>query len=169
MMMTPPTYVHQVIGLNLNYLLLEALERKGLELLVVNDGGVRMRSMPDYLPRPDVVVVPGIAEYRSYAERFLLVAEVLSPSNTKSLIARKLRFYKSHVHNLYCLSSIVDGHGLKFTLAPMTGSQFLSKVLRMLSNCRNSDCAAPLAISIAALRLIQQSSPERSASAALTG
>jgi Uma2 family endonuclease len=103
MMMTPPTYVHQIIALNLNYLLFEALESKGLELLVVNDGGVRLRSMPDFLPRPDVVVVPGIAEYRSYAERFLLVTEVLSPSNTKSLIARKLRFYKSHPHNLYCL------------------------------------------------------------------
>jgi len=106
MMMTPPTYVHQIIALNLNYLLFEALERKGLELLVVNDGGVRLRSMPDFLPRPDVVVVPGVAEYRSYAERFLLVAEVLSPSNTKSLIARKLRFYRNHLHNLYCL--IID-------------------------------------------------------------
>src|SRR5204862_6740557 len=99
----PPTYVHQVIALNLNYLLLRAFERKGLDLLAVNNAGVRMRSMPDYLPLPDVVVVPGIAEYKSYAERFLLVAEVLSPSNTKSLIARKLRFYKSHLHNLNCL------------------------------------------------------------------
>jgi len=106
MMMSPPTYVHQVIAFNMNYLLLGRFERKDLDLLAVSDAGVRMRSMPDYLPRPDVVVVPGIAEYRSYAERFLLVAEVLSPSNTKSLIARKLRFYKSHVHNLYCL--IID-------------------------------------------------------------
>jgi Uma2 family endonuclease len=102
-MMTPPTYVHQVIAFNLNYLLLGALERKGLNLLAVSDAGVRLRSVSDFLPRPDVVVVPGIAEYRSYAERFLLVAEVLSPSNTKSLIARKLRFYKSHPNNLYCL------------------------------------------------------------------
>jgi Uma2 family endonuclease len=105
-MMNPPTYVHLVIALNLNYLLSEGLERQGLDLLVVNDGGVRMRSAPDFLPRPDVVVVPGIAEYRSYAERFLLVAEVLSPSNTKSLIARKLQFYRSHSDNLYCL--IID-------------------------------------------------------------
>jgi len=105
-MVTPPTYVHQVIGLNLRDLLMGALEREGLDLLVVTDGGVRMRSAPDFLPRPDVVVVPGIAEYRSYAERFLLVAEVLSPSNTKSLIARKLRFYKSHSDVLYCL--IID-------------------------------------------------------------
>src|SRR5262245_35811296 len=97
-LMKPHTLVHQVIALNLCDILTTAFERKGLDMLAVSDGGVHMRSMPDFLPRPDVVVVPGIAEYRSYAERFLLVAEVLSPSNAKSLIARKLRFYKSHTH-----------------------------------------------------------------------
>jgi Uma2 family endonuclease len=38
-----------------------------------------------------------------YAERFLLAADVLSPSNTKSPIAQKVRRYKEHPNNLYCL------------------------------------------------------------------
>jgi Uma2 family endonuclease len=102
-MMNPPTLVHQVIALNLRDLLKEALARKKLDLLVVNECGVRIPSVSHFLPRPDVVVIPGIADYQVYAERFLLAAEVLSPSNTKSLIAQKVRRYKEHADNLYCL------------------------------------------------------------------
>jgi Uma2 family endonuclease len=102
-MMNPPTLVHQVIALNLRDLLKEALERKGLDLLVVNESGVRVPGVTHFLPRPDVIVIPGIADYQVYAERFLLAAEVLSPSNTKSLIAQKVRRYREHPDNLYCL------------------------------------------------------------------
>src|SRR5437660_1634069 len=102
-MMNPPTVVHQVIGLNLRDLLKGALERKGLDLLVVNEIGVRVAGVTHFLPRPDVVVIPGIAGYQVYAERFLLVAEVLSPSNTKRLIAQKIQRYKEHPDDLYCL------------------------------------------------------------------
>ena len=41
-MMNPPTVVHQVIALNLRDLLKEALQRKGLDLLVVNKIGARV-------------------------------------------------------------------------------------------------------------------------------
>ena len=102
-MMNPPTLVHQLISLNLCYRLHEALERKGLKLLVVNESGVRIPDVAHFLPRPDVIVMPEVTDYRVYAERFLLTAEALSPSNTKSLIARKLRRYKEHPDNLYCL------------------------------------------------------------------
>jgi len=102
-MMNPPTLVHQVIALNLRDLLKAALERKGLDLLVVNESGVRVPGVTHFLPRPDVIVIPGIADYQVYAERFLLAAEVLSPSNTKSLIAQKVRRYKEHPDNLHCL------------------------------------------------------------------
>jgi Uma2 family endonuclease len=102
-MMNPPTLVHQVIALNLRDLLKEALERKGLDLLVVNESGVKVPGVTHFLPRPDVIVIPGIADYQVYAERFLLAAEALSPSNTKSLIAQKVRRYKEHPDNLCCL------------------------------------------------------------------
>jgi Uma2 family endonuclease len=102
-MMNPPTMAHQVIGLNLRDLLQQALGAQELDLLVVNEVGVRVPGVTNFLPRPDLVIVPGIAGYQVYADRFLLVAEVLSPSNTKSLIAQKVRRYKQHPDNLYCL------------------------------------------------------------------
>jgi Uma2 family endonuclease len=102
-MMNPPTLAHQVIALNLRDLLKQALERKGLDLLVVNETGVRVPGLTHFLPRPDVVVIAGIADYQVYSDRFLLAAEVLSPSNTKSLIDQKVRRYKGHPDNLYCL------------------------------------------------------------------
>ena len=102
-MMNPPTLVHQVIALNLRDLLKEALARKKLDLLVVNECGVKIPSVSHFLPRPDVAVIPGIADYQVYAERFLLVAEVLSPSNTKSLIAQKMQRYKEHAETFIVL------------------------------------------------------------------
>src|SRR6266550_6761730 len=99
-MMNPPRLRHQQISLNLRDLLKDALERQGRrELLVMTEIGVRVRGVRNFLPRPDVVVVPGIAGDEVYAERFLLVAEVLSPSNSKSLIAQKLQLYKGHPDN----------------------------------------------------------------------
>jgi Uma2 family endonuclease len=102
-MMHPPAMVHQVVALNLRDLIKEALEAQGLDLLVLNQIGVRVPGVTDFLPRPDVVVFPGPASYQVYAEQFLVVAEVLSPSNTKSFIAQKVRRYKQHPDNLYCL------------------------------------------------------------------
>jgi Uma2 family endonuclease len=48
-----------------------------------------------------VVVLPGIAGYDLYSENFLLVAEVLSPSNTRAAIELKLRRYREAPDNLY--------------------------------------------------------------------
>jgi Uma2 family endonuclease len=102
-MMHPPMLVHQLIAMNLRDLIKEALEAQGLDLLVLNEIGVRMPGVTNFLPRPDVVIFPGVTGDEVYAEHFLLVAEVLSPSNTKSLIAQKVRRYKQHPDNLYCL------------------------------------------------------------------
>src|SRR5262249_3293013 len=85
----PPRLVHQLITMNLRDLLKEALENQGLDLLVLHEIGVRVPGVINFLPRPDLVVFPGVAGDEVYADRFLLVAEVLSPSNTRSLIAKK--------------------------------------------------------------------------------
>ena len=104
-MMTPPRLVHQIVAHNLRDLLKEALAAKGTDALVLTEIGVRVPRLANFLPRPDVVVIPGdIASDEVYADRFLLVAEVLSPSNSKRLIAQKLRRYKQHPDNLYCLA-----------------------------------------------------------------
>lgn len=55
----------------------------------------------NFQPEPDVVVAPGVSGHELYAERFLLVAEVLSPSNTRTEIALKLRRYREAPDNLY--------------------------------------------------------------------
>src|SRR6516164_768303 len=102
-MMNSLTMVQQVIALNLRDLLKEALEVQGLDLLVLNQIGARVPGVTNFLPQPDVVVFPGPASYQVYADRFLLVAEVLSPSNTKRLIAQKVRRYQEHPDNLYCI------------------------------------------------------------------
>jgi Uma2 family endonuclease len=103
MMMNPPALVHQIIAMNLALLLEESLRRKGLNHLALIEIGVRIPGVANFLPRPDVVIIPEVLVDAVYADRILLVTEVLSPSNTKRLIAQKLRHYKEHPENLYCL------------------------------------------------------------------
>jgi Uma2 family endonuclease len=50
-----------------------------------------------------VAVVPGVSGYDLYSERFQLVAEVLSPSNTRQEIDLKLRRYREAPDNLYAV------------------------------------------------------------------
>jgi Uma2 family endonuclease len=103
-MMTPPSLVHQIVAHNLRDLLKEAVTGRGIEALALTEIGVRVPGLANFLPRPDVVVIPrDVATDEVYADRFLFVAEVLSPSNTKALIAQELRRYKQHPDNLCCV------------------------------------------------------------------
>ena len=114
--MNPPTQVHQLIALNLRDFLEKAFAVQGLDMLALNESGLRVPGVTNFQPEPDVIVIPGPASYQVYAERFLLVAEVLSPSNTKSLIAQKLRRYKQHPDNLYCL--VIDSRRTLLQIHP---------------------------------------------------
>jgi Uma2 family endonuclease len=58
----------------------------------------------DFHPQPDVVVCSAEAEYIYYVERYWLVAEVISPSNSVEMIERKMELYRSHPDNLYALT-----------------------------------------------------------------
>jgi hypothetical protein len=64
---------------------------------------VRAAGVRNFQPQPDVVVVPGVSGYDLYSERFQLVGEVLSPSNTRAEIALKLRRYREAPNNLYAV------------------------------------------------------------------
>ena len=66
--------------------------------------GIRVPDIDDSNPTPDLIVVPTDAGFERYAERFFLVAEVISPSNTPEMIERKLELYRSHPDNLYFLT-----------------------------------------------------------------
>jgi Uma2 family endonuclease len=99
--MAPASYAHQRITRNLCELLNGAFAAKRLDLFAYFDAGVRSPGVRNFQPQPDVVVVPGVAGYELYAERFQLVGEFNSPSNTRGEIALKLRRYREAPDNLY--------------------------------------------------------------------
>jgi Uma2 family endonuclease len=103
-MMAPPSYAHQRIVRNLCELLNSAFAAQKLDLFAYFDAGVRSPGVRNFQPEPDVVVVPGVAGYDNYSERFQLVAEVFSPTNTRTEIDLKLRRYRDAPHNLYAVN-----------------------------------------------------------------
>lgn len=102
-MMAPPSYAHQRISYNLCNLLNSAFARQHLDLVAYLAVGVRAPGVKNFQPEPDVAVVPGVSGYDLYSERFQLVAEVLSPSNTRQEIDLKLRRYREAPDNLYAM------------------------------------------------------------------
>ena len=103
LMMARPSYAHQRIASNFCTLLNGAFAAQGLDLFAYFDAGVRSPGVRNFQPQPDVVVVPGVAGYDLYSERFQLVGEVLSPSNTRTEIGLKLQHYCEAPDNLYAV------------------------------------------------------------------
>ena len=96
MMMTPPNRRHQRIASNLEALLNAALRRHNPLLTAYHDIGVNIVSTVPYDPEPDVAVIREDENPDPrYAERFYLVAEVLSESD-KGVIESKRDIYRAH-------------------------------------------------------------------------
>jgi Uma2 family endonuclease len=98
MMMAPSTKAHQRIASNLQRLLLGALERHAPTLTAYQRVGVNIGpSVANYDPEPDVAVVDAAIHDldERYADRFYLVAEIVSKSDSGS-IASKRDIYKLH-------------------------------------------------------------------------
>jgi len=95
-MMTPPNRRHQRIASNLENLLNAALKRHNPLLAAYQAIGVNIVSTVPYDPEPDVTVIreDENADPR-YADRFYLVAEVLSDSD-KAIIESKRDIYRAH-------------------------------------------------------------------------
>jgi Uma2 family endonuclease len=102
-MMNPPTVRHQRIAMNLAMELNIALRRDDRNLVALVEVGLSLPGNPSFLPIADLAVVDEAADDSSYANRFCLAAEVLSASNTREFIARKLRRYAEHPDNLHFL------------------------------------------------------------------
>jgi Uma2 family endonuclease len=102
-LMAPPSYAHPRITRNLCELLNAAFAARRLDLFAYFEAAIRNPGVRNFQPQPDVVVVPGVAGYELYSERFQLVAEVLSPSNTRTEIDLKLRRYREAPDNLYAM------------------------------------------------------------------
>jgi Uma2 family endonuclease len=98
-MMAPPTLAHQRIAGNLYVLLHTALARHAPALTVYMRAGLNLAPpVEDYDPEPDVVVIDEDASKRPgerYADRFYLVAEVVSASDVK-WSEKKREIYKLH-------------------------------------------------------------------------
>lgn len=101
--MNPPSLAHQRIAGNFQALLDQSFAEQRLDLCAYHRIAIRLPGLSNFQPEPDVVVVPGLAGNELYAERFFLVAEVLSPSNTPSEIRTKLRRYREAPENLYLI------------------------------------------------------------------
>jgi Uma2 family endonuclease len=96
MMMTPPNRRHQRIASNLEKLLNAALKLHNPVLAAYQDIGVNIVSTVPYDPEPDVTVIREDENPDPrYAERFYLVAEVLSESD-KGIIESKRDIYRAH-------------------------------------------------------------------------
>jgi len=109
-MMAPASYAHQRICQNLASLLNNALALKRVDAFAYVNVGVRNPSLRNFQPLPDVTVVTGIAGYDLYSERYLLAAEVMSPSNARREIDLKLSRYCEAPDNLYAV--VIDSRKL---------------------------------------------------------
>ena len=101
MMMPPPTRVHQQIASNLAFELNTHFRAHLLELSALQEVGLMVPEAELFRPEADVAVFDAMADYESYANKFYLVAEVLSDSNTDRDIAVKRQRYLQHPDNLY--------------------------------------------------------------------
>jgi Uma2 family endonuclease len=97
MMVTPPTKAHQRVASNLERLLNDALARSAADRAAYQRVGLNLGPIVDnYDPEPDVVVIDvGEGSDERYADRFYLVAEVVSESD-RSSIEGKREIYKLH-------------------------------------------------------------------------
>jgi Uma2 family endonuclease len=96
MMTTPPNRRHQRIASNLESLLNAALKRYNPLLAAYHDIGVNIVSTVPYDPEPDVAVIREDENPDPrYADRFYLVAEVLSESD-RGVIDGKRDIYRAH-------------------------------------------------------------------------
>lgn len=106
MMMPPPTKAHQRIGSNLAFELNTHFKVHRPDLYAYQEAGLIVPDAERFRPEADVAVEESAADYESYSDKFFLVAEVLSDSNTDRDVEIKRRRYMQHPDNLYAL--IID-------------------------------------------------------------
>jgi Uma2 family endonuclease len=107
MMMASPKMRHQQIASNLEFHLRAALRERKPEWRIYREIGLVADESGHWRPEPEIAVVDAdIDDLKSHANRFYLVAEVLSASDhakygkqEESVIEAKLDYYQSHEHN----------------------------------------------------------------------
>src|SRR5262245_43375485 len=102
-MKAPATFAHRRLAFNLCHLLNAASDARHVDLFAYVNVAVRNHGVRNFQAQPDVAVVPGLAGYNLYSERYQLAAEVLPLSNTCNEIDLKLRRYREAPDNLYAV------------------------------------------------------------------
>jgi Uma2 family endonuclease len=126
-MMTPPNRRHQRIASNLEALLNAALKSHDPGLAAYHDIGVNIVSTVPYDPEPDVAVIREDENPDPrYAERFYLVAEVLSESD-RGVIESKREIYRAH-SSCRCIL-LVRQDRVEVTVDRRVGDGWVSQVL----------------------------------------
>jgi Uma2 family endonuclease len=128
MMMTPPTKAHQRIASNLERLLNDAMVRSLPERAAYQRVGLNLGPVVEnYDPEPDVVVID-VAESSDerYADRFYLVAEVVSTSD-RPTVEGKREIYKIHTACKCILTIQQDQHEVRVDLR--VGNNWMTQIL----------------------------------------
>jgi len=102
-LMTPASLAQRRIGHNLSELLNNPFEMESPDLFAYVGTAVRIENVRHFQSQPDVVVVPGVAGYDLYSEKFQLAGEIMSPTNSRQEIDLKLRRYREGPDNLYAV------------------------------------------------------------------
>jgi Uma2 family endonuclease len=111
MMMASPRMRHQQIASNLEFYLRALLRAHKPEWRVYREIGVAADESGYWRPEPELAIVDAnVDDLKSHANRFYLVAEVLSASDhakygaqEESIIEAKLGYYRSHEHTRWIL------------------------------------------------------------------
>src|SRR5262245_41504916 len=127
MIMTPPNRRHQRIASNLEALLNAALKGHHPTFAAYHDIGVNIVSTVPYDPEPDVAVIREDENPDPrYADRFYLVAEILSDGD-KGVIESKRDMYRAHP-SCTCILLVRQGR-LEITVERRTADGWRSQVL----------------------------------------
>jgi Uma2 family endonuclease len=100
-LMAPASLAQRRIAHNLSELLYREFKTRSLDLFAYIGVAVRVQNNRYFQSQPDVVIVPGVASYDFYSEKFQLAGEIMSPTNTRTEIDLKLRRYREGPDNLY--------------------------------------------------------------------
>jgi len=100
-LMIPASIAQRRIAHNLSELLNREFEARSFDLFAYIGTAVRVQNNRHFQSQPDVVIIPGVASYDVYSEKFQLAGEIMSPTNTRTEIDLKLRRYREGPDNLY--------------------------------------------------------------------
>jgi len=153
-LMIPASIAQRRIAHNLSELLNREFEARSFDLFAYIGTAVRVQNNRHFQSQPDVVIIPGVASYDVYSEKFQLAGEIMSPTNTRTEIDLKLRRYREGPDNLYVVviepsEFLVEIHARRESWQPKVSSS-----PTISSRCRSSACAVASSISIAGRFLI---------------